>query len=110
MSRREENILRNEEFLKSIGFENPIPTKKQKQKKKRNPPQVGLRKSERSNRNIKINTNKTIVNTNKTIVVEDIDEMKYQKFAIISFEELKTFIGQNKQTISNEVAIKLTVL
>jgi hypothetical protein len=108
MSTREENILRNAEFLKSLGIENPIPDKTSKKRKRTQKPAIkeGLRKSERSN---KLNTNNKISNIAEICEIKlvssvnSIIETKYQKFAI-SFKDLETFIPQNVK-ISKEVRL-----
>jgi phage terminase large subunit len=102
ISRREENIRRNAEYFKSLGFKNPIPDKPSIKRKRKAQQPEALRKSERS----KNKCYNTISKINAETVVEDNVERKYQKF-VIPFVELTTFIAQSCVKISEEVVILL---
>jgi hypothetical protein len=115
LSTREENIRRNDEFFKSLGFKNPI-TDKTSINKKRKTPQPALkeavRKSERSN---KRNNNGFSIpipykaeNCKKVVV--DSDEIKYQKFAVISSTDLKNFIDAENSINPQNAKITNVVL
>jgi hypothetical protein len=98
ISCREENIRRNAEYFKSLGFKNPIPDKPSINRK-RKAQQLATRKSERSN---KCFNSICKINEISETVVEDNVERKYQKF-VIPFFELTTFIAQSGVKISAEV-------